>query len=142
MKKEESSAQCHGCKGFGHIKIECPTHLKAQGKPDMNASLSDSDLDISSSSKETSSHEKVNYLAFSSSIVSNNDSDLKGDDSLESDSDDLDSLHIAYNELYEESIKLKKNHGLISKDVNVIKLEKDQLTYEITVLSVKNADLK
>ncbi|KAB1225200.1 hypothetical protein CJ030_MR1G016586 [Morella rubra] len=141
-KKDESSVQCHGCNGFEHMEFECPTHLRAQRKPAMNASLSDYDSNISSSSKETSSNEKVNYLAFSSSVVSTKNFDLEGDDTLESDSDDLDSLRIAYNELYEESLKLKKNHGLISKEFSMIKLGKDQLTSKIAMFSVKNADLE
>ena len=32
--------QCFGCQGYGHMKSECPTYLKAKGKA-MAITLSD-----------------------------------------------------------------------------------------------------
>ena len=52
-------AQCYECEGYGHVRSECPTYLRAKGKKAMAASLSDSEGDDSP---------KCNYMAFTASV--------------------------------------------------------------------------
>jgi len=47
--------QSHGCEGFGHIKAECPTHLKKQ-KKGLYVSWSDDDEPESERDDENAKH--------------------------------------------------------------------------------------
>ena len=62
--RDSSSSEmvtCFECKGHGHVKKECPTYLKANGKV-FATTLSDSD--DSNSNSEESYDEEGNYSAF------------------------------------------------------------------------------
>ena len=64
-KNEKPLIQCHECKGFGHIRIECPNYLmkektkNSKGKV-LVASLSDSENDLSNKYEDECGH----YMAF------------------------------------------------------------------------------
>ena len=54
---QSKGIQCHGCEGYGHIKAECPTHLKKQRK-----GLSVCWSDDTESEHESESDKDVNAL--------------------------------------------------------------------------------
>ena len=59
--------QCHGCEGYGHIRVECPTSLKKQEKG-MSVTWSDGD-------SESDSEEESAKLVTAISGVCNSDND-------------------------------------------------------------------
>ena len=56
--------QCFGCQGYGHMKSECPTYLKSQGKA-MAITLSDGEV----SDDESGCDEDGNFIAFTATAV-------------------------------------------------------------------------
>ena len=56
--------QCFGSQGYGHVKLECPTFLKSNGKV-MAVTLSDDEV----SNHEFGSDEDGNFIAFTATVV-------------------------------------------------------------------------
>ena len=56
--------QCFGCQGCGHVKLECPTFLRSEGK-DMAVTLSDDEV----FDHESDSNENGNFIAFTATDV-------------------------------------------------------------------------
>ena len=74
--KDSSPSQavtCFECKGYGHVKKECPTYLKAEGKV-FATTLSDSDG--SNSDSEESCNREGNYSAFMAIALVTSSEDL------------------------------------------------------------------
>ena len=58
--------QCFGCQGYGHMKSECLTYLKSNGKA-MVVTLSDSEV----FDDESGCDEDGNFIAFTATTVVN-----------------------------------------------------------------------
>lgn len=67
---------------------------------------------------------------------------MQSDDLLDSESNDSDSLWIAYDGLYEVSMKLKKKHGLILEELDVIKKGREELSLKLSKEISLICDLK
>ena len=58
--------QCFGCQRYGHVKSECPTFLRSEGKA-MTVTLSDDEI----SDHESGSDKDGNFIAFTAPAVVN-----------------------------------------------------------------------
>ena len=56
--------QCFSCQGYDHVKSECPTFLRSNGKT-MAITLSDDEV----SDHEFGSDEDGNFIAFTATVV-------------------------------------------------------------------------
>ena len=56
--------QCFGSQGYGHVKLECPTFLKSNGKV-MAVTLSDDEV----SNHEFGSDEDGNFITFTTTAI-------------------------------------------------------------------------
>ena len=133
--------QCHECEGYGHIRPECPTYLKAKGKKAMAASPSDSEGGYSS---DESPKGKKNFIAFTTSVtgereivVNDADSEVSLDESV-----DEESLQVAYVELFNESLAIKKTNIEVYKRLKAVELEKNeaQAKFEQSLLMVDDLE--
>ncbi|KAB1219783.1 hypothetical protein CJ030_MR3G005792 [Morella rubra] len=87
-------------------------------------SFSDSDSESESNSidHENADTDKVNFVAFKSSIISNEFVDFDNlDETIAEDINEVESLREGYQELYEESIKIKKESVLTLEKFDCIK---------------------
>ena len=143
--------QCHECKGFGHMRIECPNYLmkektkNSKGKV-LVATLSDSENNISDKYEDECGH----YMAFATTInkvimESASDNEDSSDDEV---SQKL-TIQEAYDKLCTGFIKSKKTSRLCKKELNKIKTEKadllvkiDETTRLIETLVVENTSLE
>ena len=116
-KNEKPLIQCHECKCFGHIRIECPNYLmkektkNSKGKV-LVATLSDSENNISDEYED----ECGNYMAFATTtekVIVENISD--SEDSSDDEAPKKLNLQEAYDKLCTEYIKSKKTSYLCKK---------------------------
>ena len=56
--------QCFGSQGYGHVKLECPTFLRSNGKV-MAVTLSDDEV----SNHEFGSDEDGNFITFTTTAI-------------------------------------------------------------------------
>ncbi|KAL3034124.1 hypothetical protein AAZX31_02G175300 [Glycine max] len=113
--------QCHGCEGYGHIKAECPTHLKKQRK-----GLSVCRSDDTESEQESDSDRDVNALTgrFESA-----------EDSSDTDSEiTFDELATSYRELCIKSEKILQQEAQLKKVIANLEAEKEAHEEEISEL--------
>lgn len=113
--------QCHGCEGYGHIKAECPTHLKKQRK-----GLSVCRSDDTESEQESDSDRDVNAL------TGRFESD---EDSSDIDTEiTFDELAISYRELCIKSEKILQQEAQLKKVIANLEAEKEAHEEEISEL--------
>ena len=132
-KSEKPPIQCHECKGFGHMRIECPNYLmkektKESKDKGLVATWSDTENDSSDEYVDECSH----VMAFTTStdkvIVES------ASDSEDSSSDEVHkkmTLQEAYNKVCTEFIKSEKTSHLCGKEINEVKTEKADLLVKL-----------
>ncbi|XP_022874267.1 uncharacterized protein LOC111393100 [Olea europaea var. sylvestris] len=113
--------RCHECQGIGHYRNECPSYKKNQRKWKGKAlvvSLTDNKSETSDRQESSSSDDEGNYMAFVATVKSESDkesdkveeehsNDNSGNEDEDEDEDDID-LQEAYQQLFKESLKIKK----------------------------------
>ena len=91
--------QCSGCQGYGHVKSECPTFLRAKGIT-MAVTLSDGEV----SDHESGSDKDENLFAFTATAVVN-ESDLIEENPSDGELSESSDLQEAYNKLCKVAAK-------------------------------------
>ena len=150
-KNEKPLIQCHKCKGFGHMRIECPNYLmKEKTKKSKDKRL----VATWSDTKNDSSNEYVDecghFMAFAATtnkVIVESVSD--SEDSFDDEVPKKLTLQEAYDKLYTEFIKSKKTSHLYRKQLNEIKIEKidllvklDETTRLVETFVVENTSLE
>ena len=117
--------KCFGCQGFGHMKHECPTHLKSIGKSKVfAATLSDTEPE------DDSDNEDDRILnAFTATI--NHTKGIVEDVDVEEELvkskfekiDEKDDIYTTYAKLYKVSEKYEKMYKLATKKLSDVELE-------------------
>ena len=123
-KNEKPVIQCHECKGFGHIRIECPNYLMKENTKNSKdkglvATLSDT--------KNDSSDEYVDECGYFIAFVATTDKVIVESASDSEDSSDDEvlkkmTLQGAYDKLCTEFIKFEKTSHLYRKGLNEVKI--------------------
>ena len=125
-KNEKPLIQCHECKGFGHMRIECPNYLmkektkNSKGKV-LVTTLSDSESDLFDKDEDECGH----YMAFAATtdkviMESASDSEDFYDDEVPKKL----TIQEAYDKLCIEFIKSEKTYHLCRKELHEVKTEK------------------
>ena len=118
-------SQCFGCKGYGHIKSECPTYLKSKGKA-MAVTFSDGEV----SDNESDCDEDGNFIAFTATAVVDESISVEENPSDGELSEDAD-LQEAYNKLCKVDAKDAMNVELGLKKIESLELEKKNLLVKL-----------
>ena len=149
-KSEKPLIQCYDCKGFGHMRIECPNYLmkkktKKSKDKGLVATLSDTENDSFDEYVDKCGHFMAFATTFDKVIVeSASDSDDSSDDEVPK------KLNIqeAYDKLCTEFIKFVKSLHLCRKELNEVKNEKadllvklDETTRLVDLFVVENTSL-
>ena len=122
--------KCFGCRGFGHMKHECPTYLKSNGKSKALAvTLSDTEP------KDDSDNEDDGILNAFTATVNPTDGIVENvveeEELVESEfkkTDDQDDIHTAYEKLYKLSEKHEKLYRLTTKKLSDVELDHEELS--------------
>ena len=119
-----------GCQGFGHMKHECPTYLKSNGKSKaLTAILSDTkpeeDFDNEDDGILNAFTATVNPT---NGIVEDVDEEEELVDSKFEKMDDQDDIHTAYEKLYKVSEKHEKLYRLATKKLSDVELDHEELS--------------
>ena len=125
-----SRLKCLGCKGYGHMKQECPTYLKTIGKSkELAATLSDTEPE------DDSDNEDDGILnAFTATInptegiVEDVDEEEELVESKFEKIDKQDDIHTTCAKLYKVSKKHEKMYRLASKKHSDVELEREELS--------------
>ena len=113
--------QCFGCQGYGHMKLECPTFLRSNGKA-MAITLSDDEV----SDNESCSDEDENFIAFIATAII--------DESVMIDENPFDGeLFKSANlqEVYNKLCKVAMNVDLGLQKITSLELDKKNFPLEI-----------
>ena len=150
-KNEKALIQCHECKCFGHMRIECPNYLmkeKTQESKDKGLVAIWRDTENDSSDKYVG--ECSHVMAFAAStdkVIVESASDSK--DSFDDEVPKKLTLQDAYDKLCIEFIKSKKTSHIRRKELNEVKTKKayllvklDETTRLFETLVVENTSLK
>ena len=125
-KNEKPLIQCHECKGFGHMRIECPNYLiKEKTKESKDKGLVTTRSDIENDSSDDYVGECSHVMAFIAStdkVIMESASESK--DSSDDEVPKKLTLQEAYDKLCIEFIKSKKTSHLCRKELNEVKTEK------------------
>ena len=150
-KNEKLLIQCHECKDFGHIRIECPNYLmkektKESKDKGLIATWSDTENDSSDEYVDECRHVMA-FAALTDKVIVESASDSE-DSSNEEVSKKL-TLQEAYDKLCTEFIKSEKTSHLCRKELNEVKTEKanllvklDKTTRLVETLVVENTSLE
>ena len=117
--------QCFGCQGYGHVKSECPTFLRSEGK-DMAVTLSDDEV----FDHESDSNENGNFIAFTATAVVDKSVLVKEnpfDRKLSKSAD----LQETYNKLCKVAAKDVMNVDLGLKKISSLELDKKNLLLKL-----------
>ena len=150
-KSKKPPIQFHECKGFGHMRIECPNYLmkektKESKDKGLVATWSDTENDSSDEYVDECSH----IMAFAAStskviVESANNSEDSSSDKVPKKM----TLQEAYDKLCTEFIKSEKTSHLCRKELNEVKTEKadllvklDETTRLVATLVVENTLLE
>ena len=132
-KNEKPLIQCHECKGFGHMRIECPNYLmKEKTKESKDKGLVATWSDTENDSSDEYVDECRHVMAFAAStdkviVESASDSEDSSDDKVPKNL----TLQEAYDKLYTEFIKSEKTSHLCRKEFNEVKIEKANLVVKL-----------
>ena len=150
-KSEKPLIQCHECKGFGHMRIECLKYLmneKTKNSKDKGlvATLSDIENDFSNKYVDECGHFMAFVATIDKMIVES------ASDSEDSSNDEVPkklTLQEAYDKLCNEFIKSEKTSHLYREELNEVKTEKAELlvkinetTWLVETLVVENTSLE
>ena len=150
-KNEKPLIQCHECKGFGHMRIECPNYLmKEKTKESKDKRLVATWSYTENDSFDEHVDECSHIMAFAAStnkviVESASDSEDSSDDEVFKKM----TLQEAYDKLCTEFIKSEKTSHLCRKELNEVKTKKvdllvklDETTRLVGTLVVENTSLE
>ena len=143
--------QCHECKGFGHMKIDCLNYLmKEKTKNSKGKGLFATWSDIKDDSSNKYMDECDHFIAFvatTDKVIIESASDSK--DSSDDEVPKKMTLQETYDKLCIEFIKSKKTSHVCRKELNEVKTEKtnllvklDETTRLVETLIVENTSLE
>ena len=122
-KNEKPLIQCHECKGFGHMRIECTNYLmkeKTKESKDKGLVATWSDTENDSSNEYVDEcHPVMAFVASIDKVIVENAND-SGDFSNDEVPKKL-TLQEAYDKLCTEFIKFEKTSHLCKKELNEVK---------------------
>ncbi|XP_022841852.1 uncharacterized protein LOC111365529 [Olea europaea var. sylvestris] len=145
--------RCHECQGIGHYRNECPSYKKNQRKGKGKAlvgSLTDNESETSDRQESSSSDDEGNYMAFVATVKSESDKESdkveeeqSNDNSVNEneDEDDID-LQEAYQQLFKESLKIKKVNKSLLKKLDELEREKEKLGGKLQESLKSGSELK
>ena len=150
-KNEKPLIQCHECKGFGHMRIECPNYLmKEKTKKSKDKGLVATQSDTENDSSDEYVDECSHVMAFAAStdkVIVESASD--SEDSFDDEVPKKLTLQEACDKLCTEFIKSEKTSHLCKKKFNEVKTEKvdllvklDETTRLVETLVVENTSLE
>ena len=117
--------QCFGCQGYDHVKSECPTFLRSNGKT-MAITLSDDEV----SDHEFGSDEDGNFIAFTATVVVDEIVAADGNSSDGELSESAD-LQESYNKLCKVAAKDAMNVDLDLQKFDSLELDKKDLLLKL-----------
>ena len=122
--------KCFGCQGFGHMKQECPTYLKSNGKSKtLAATLSDTKPEDDSDNEDD---EILNAFTATVNPIDGIVEDVVEEEELMESKfekmDDQDDIHIAYEKSYKISEKHEKLYRLTTKKLSDVELNRKELS--------------
>ena len=150
-KNEKPLIQCHECKGFGHMRIECPNYLmKEKTKKSEDKGLVATWSDTKDDSSDEFVDECHHVMAFAASIdkvIVESASD--SEDSFDDEVPKKLTLQEAYDKLCTKFIKSEKTSHVCRKELNEVKTEKvdmlvklDKTTRLVETLVMENISLE
>ena len=132
-KSEKPLIQCHKCKGFGHMRIECPNYLmKEKTKESKDKGFVATWSDTENGSSDEYVDECRHIMAFAAStdkVIVESASDSK--DSSDDEVPKKLTLQEAYDKLCTEFIKFEKTSHICRKELNEVKSEKADLLVKL-----------
>ncbi|XP_022867631.1 uncharacterized protein LOC111387312 [Olea europaea var. sylvestris] len=145
--------RCHECQGIGHYRNECPSYKKNQRKGKGKALvvlLTDNESETSDRQESSSSDDEGNYMAFVATVKS--ESDKKSDkveeeqsnDNSVNENEDKDNIDLqeAYQQLFKESLKIKKVNKSLLKKLDELEREKEKLGGKLQESLKSGSELK
>ena len=150
-KNEKPLIQCHECKSFGHMRIECPNYLMKEKTKETKdkwlvATWSDTE-NYSSDGYVDECHHVMAFTASTNKVIMESASD--NEDSSDDEVPKKLTLQEAYDKLCTEFIKSEKTSHLCRKELNEVKTEKadllvklDETTRLVETFVVENTSLE
>ena len=129
-----SGPKCFECKGFGHMKQECPTYLKTIGKSKaLTATLSDTkpEDDSDDNDDEGILNAFIAIVNPTEGIVEEVDEEEDLVESKFKKMDEQDDIHTAYGKLYKVSEKHEKLYKLATKKLSDVDLDQEELSTKV-----------
>ena len=125
-----SGPKFFGCQGFNHMKQECPTYLKTNGKSKaLPATLSDTEPEDDSDNEDDGILNAFNTIINpTEGIVKDVDEEEELVESKFEKMDEQDDIHTAYAKLYKVLEKHKKLYRLTTKKLSYIELEQEEIS--------------
>ena len=117
--------QCFVCHGYGHVKLECPTFLRSNGKV-MTITLSDDEV----SDHESGSDKDGNFIAFATIAIVDESVVIDENPSIGEFSKNAD-LQEAYNKLCKIAAKNTMNVDIGLKKIASLELDKKNLLLKL-----------
>ncbi|XP_022873537.1 uncharacterized protein LOC111392418 [Olea europaea var. sylvestris] len=142
-RKKSKSVRCHNCRGFGHVRNECPSAKRFEEKA-MNTTLTDDESSSDNQIKKSTREESGKYVAFvardksGSEQRSDREEDLDNSEEFGDESGSEQDLETTYDRMYKESLKILAANQAMNKNVKGLRLEKEQLEAQVSDLTSKN----
>ncbi|XP_022876707.1 uncharacterized protein LOC111394889 [Olea europaea var. sylvestris] len=142
-RKKSKSVRCHNCRDFDHVRNECPSAKRFEENA-VNPTLTDNESSSKNQSEKSTREESGKYVAFVARSKSGSDQGSEKTEDLDScedsghESESVEDLEIAYDRMYEESLKILATNQAMSKKVKELKLEKEELEVRVSDLTNKN----
>ena len=125
-----SGPKFFGCQGFNHMKQECPTYLKTNGKSKaLTATLSDTEPEDDSDNEDDGILNAFNSIINpTEGIVKDVDEEEELVESKFEKMDEQDDIHTAYAKLYKVLEKHKNLYRLTIKKLSYVELEQEEIS--------------
>ena len=125
-----SGPKFFGCQGFNHMKQECPTYLKTNGKSKaLTATLSDTEPENDSDNEDDGILNAFNTIINpTEGIVKDVDEEEELVESKFEKMDEQDDIHTAYAKLYKVLEKHKNLYRLTTKKLSYVELEQEEIS--------------
>lgn len=132
-KSEKPPIQCHECRGFCHMRIECPNYLRTKETKEpkskvLAATLSDYESHLSGK-YEGKGSKYIAYIAMTNEVTVESAGECEHD--FEEEIPKKLTFREAYEELYTEYIKSENTSHLRLKALNDVKTEKVDLLVKL-----------
>ena len=132
-KNEQPFIQCHECKDFGHMRIECPNYLMKEKTKELKekglvATWSDTENGSSDEHLDECSHVMA-FVALTDKVIVESASD--SEDSFDDEVPKKMALQEAYDKLCTEFIKSEKTSHHCRKELNEVKAENADLLVKL-----------